>query len=575
MTRISDLLRKVTAREAFSWPTFWVFYALSVLGTFLGRLETEPQWWQRLIAVSVAQIAVFAVVGLGAVVERGVRNHLARGLLAIAWFALAGITRGGVVGAVFAIMGVTDTPFYWARLAGGLGAGLTALVLMSFLVGEARQSAYIASALRERQEQLALTAQRVSAEIDVLEDEAMTRVRTRIVEALSQAGATGSPEQLERVATEIVRPLSHELAQATPTWRVPQVNSESDRVRWPGAIKQMTSGAPFLPITTVSVIALFSLSNYIVRLGLVGALVSLAVLIVVGTLVLRGVNRLLARILPGRPVLLRVILTLTTALAAGLVVGLIVGVIASLFNPGDGFEQRIVTSVVLFMPLFGIPLGLGRAVVNQLQANVSELRATDARLSREVSRLCMHQWSTQRSLARALHGPVQAMIAAASAQVSNGGNPHGIVTQLSEQLSEQLDPHNVRSADADWRETLRRVQATWQGLCEVRTDIDDQATRLLDCDAIGAEIAMEVVSEAVSNAVRHGKASRVDVTMLGEAGQLDLTITNEGLALAGGGSGLGTTILQDCALNWRRESTDSGVSLNVSLSLSGQLSTTT
>lgn len=575
MTRISTFLGKVTAREAFTWPTFWVFFALNVLGTFLGRLETEPQWWQRLIAVSVAQIAVFAVVGLGAVVERGVRNHLARGLLAIAWFALAGITRGGVVGVVFAIMGVTDTPFYWARLAGGLGAGLTALVLMSFLVGEARQSAHIASDLRERQEQLALTAQRVSAEIDVLEDEAMTRVRTRIVEALSQAGATGSPEQLERVATEIVRPLSHELAQATPTWRVPQVNSESDRVRWPGVIKQMTSGAPFLPITTVSAIALFSLSNYIVRLGLVGALVSLAVLIVAGTLVLRGVNRLLGRILPGRPVLIRVILTLTTALAAGLVVGLIVGVIASLFNPGDGFEQRIVTSVVLFMPLFGIPLGLGRAVVKQLQANVSELRATDARLSREVSRLCMHQWSTQRSLARALHGPVQAMIAAASAQVSDGGNPHRIIAQLHDQLSEQLDPHNVRSADADWRETLRRVQATWQGLCEVRTDIDDQATRLLDSDAIGAEIAMEVVSEAVSNAVRHGKASRVDVTMLGEAGQLDLTITNEGLALAGGGSGLGTTILQDCALNWRRETTDSGVSLNVSLSLSEELSTTT
>jgi gas vesicle protein len=574
--RISDLLRKITARAAFSWPTFWVFYALSLLGTFLGRLETDPQWWQRLIAVTVAQLAVFAVIAIGAFVERGVRDQLTRGVLAVMWFALAGITRSGVVGVVFAVMGVTDSPFYWSRLAGGLGAGLTALVLMSFVVGEARQSAGIASDLRERQEQLALNAERVSTEIDVMEDEAMTRVRARIVEALAQAGATGSPQQLERVATDIVRPLSHELAQATPTWRVPQVSTESDRVRWPEVIKQMTSGAPFLPITTVSVIALFSLSNFIVRLGLVGALVSLAVLIVVGTLVLRGANRLLAWILPGRPFFLRVILTVVTALAAGLVVGAIVGVVASsLFTPSDSFEQRIVTAVALLTPLFGLPLGLGRAVVKQLQANVDDLRATDARLSREVSRLCMHQWSTQRSLARALHGPVQAMISAASVQVSNGGNPNGIVTQLREQLSEQLDPHNVRSADVDWRETLRRVQATWQGLCEVRTDIDDQATRLLDGDAIGAEIAMEVVSEAVSNAVRHGKASGVDVTMRGEAGQLDVTIINEGLAPAGGGSGLGTTILQDCALNWRRETTDSGVSLNVSLSLSEELSTTT
>lgn len=572
MTRISDLLRKVTAREAFSWPTFWVFYALSLLGTFLGRLETDPQWWQRLIAVSVAQLAVFAVIAMGAFVERGVRDQLTRGVLALMWFAFAGIARSGVVGVVFAVMGVTDTPLYWARLAGGLGAGLTVLALMSFVVGEARQSARIASDLRERQEQLALTAERVIADIDVMEDEAMTRVRTRIVEALLQAGATGSPQQLERVATDIVRPLSHELAQATPTWRVPQMNTERDRVRWPEAIKQMTSGAPFLPITTVSVIALFSLSNYIVRLGLVGALASLAVLIVVGTLVLRGVNRLLARILPGRPALLRVILTLTTALAAGLVVGSIVGVVASsLFTPSDNFEQRIVTGVALLMPLFGIPLGLGRAVVNQLQANVSELRATDARLSREVSRLCMHQWSTQRSLARALHGPVQAMIAASAAQVTNGGDPHRIIAQLHDQLSEQLDPHSVRNSDADWREALQRVQVLWQGLCEVRTNIDDAAAHQMDIDRVGSAIAMEIVSEAVSNAVRHGKASAVEVSMAVNGGLLDLTIANDGLQPAAKEPGLGTQLLQECALAWRREATPSGVALSVSLIPPGEV----
>ena len=261
------------------------------------------------------------------------------------------------------------------------------------------------------------------------------------------------------------------------------------------------------------------------------------------------------------------ILTLTTALAAGLVVGLIVGVIASLFNPGDGFEQRILTSVVLLMPLFGIPLGLGRAVVNQLQANVSELRATDARLSREVSRLCMHQWSTQRSLARALHGPVQAMIAASAAQVTNGGDPHRIIAQLHDQLSEQLDPQSVRNSDADWREALQRVQVMWQGLCEVRTNIDDAAAHLMDSDRVGSAIAMEIVSEAVSNAVRHGQAAAVEVSMAVNGGLLDLTIANDGLQPAAKEPGLGTQFLQECSLAWRREATPSGVALSVSLSL--------
>lgn len=577
MTSVAEYLRKITARAAFSWPAFWVFFALNVLGTFLGRLETAPQWWQRLIAVGLAQVAVFAIVGFGSLVERRIRGHLTRGILAIFWFALAGLVRGVVVGAMFAAMDVTDEPFYWARLAGGVGAGITALVLMSFVVGEARQSARIAAELLERQEQLALTAERVTAEIDVLEDDAMNGVRTRIVDALSQAGATGSPEQIERVATDIVRPLSHEWARATPTWRVPQVSSQGDRVRWPSVVTRMTAGAPFLPITTVVVIGVFSISNYVVRLGLLGAVLSIAVLVVVGTVTLRVVNRILVRVLPGLSIPVRVGLTLLTALVAGLVVGAIVGLFATvLFSADDRFEQRIVTSLVLLIPIFGIPLGLGRAVVLQLRSNVMELRKTDAVLAREVSRLCMYQWSTQRVLARALHGPAQSMIAASVAQVGNGGDPHIIVRELQRQLSAELDPHHMRASETSWRDALHRVEGTWQGLCAIDTTIDHAAEQLLDADAIGATIALEVVAEAVSNAVRHGKAAAVQIQMrIDDDGFLAITIDNEGIAGQGGETGLGSQMLQDCAVQWRRERRANGMTLHVSLNLVSEPPTTT
>ena len=576
MNSVAEFLKKLSVRNAFSWPAFWVFFALSAVGTFAGRLETDPQWWQRLIAVSAAQMLVFAVLGIAAVLEREIHQRLTRGIVAIFWFAFAGLVRGASVGAVFDVMGVTNAPFTWSRLTGGAGAGLVAFVLLSFVVGETRRSVRISAELLERQEQLALSAEKVSAEMDVLEDKVVTRVHATIVDALTQAGTSGSADELERVATDIVRPLSHEMAQAVPGWQPPQVQALDDRIRWGDVIRQLTSDAPFLPFTTAVAVAAYSLSNLIAILGGLKAIAAVVILILAGTFILWIANWILGKALPAVPRGTKVALIVITAVLAGLAVGFLVGAFAAVgLNAPDRYGTRLFLALLISIPILGLPIAFGRAVVVKVNDDVAELRAADQRLAHSVSRLCMHQWFTQRSVALALHGPVQAMIAASAAKVSNGGDPRAIVSELQDELGNRLDPQRPSDGHASWREALERINVTWQELCQLNVRFDPQTEQALDADPIGATIAMEIVAEAVSNAIRHGKATRVDISMAINADVLDLTIANAGHAAPSTDPGLGTQLLQDCAARWQREFTDSGVSLNVSLSLSDQPSTTT
>ena len=80
-----------------------------------------------------------------------------------------------------------------------------------------------------------------------------------------------------------------------------------------------------------------------------------------------------------------------------------------------------------------------------------------------------------------------------------------------------------------------------------------------------ADIAVEIVTEAVSNAVRHGKARSVEVSARGGDQELVLTVRDDGSGESGFDVGLGTRLLEDCALTWRRGVIDARMCLTVSL----------
>ena len=74
------------------------------------------------------------------------------------------------------------------------------------------------------------------------------------------------------------------------------------------------------------------------------------------------------------------------------------------------------------------------------------------------------------------------------------------------------------------------------------------------------------MTEAVSNAVRHGRARRVEVAITAGARCVEMRVWDDGTTPIGESrAGLGSQILEDCSLEWSRTGDDSGHELRVVL----------
>lgn len=119
-------------------------------------------------------------------------------------------------------------------------------------------------------------------------------------------------------------------------------------------------------------------------------------------------------------------------------------------------------------------------------------------------------------MAQHLHGSVQSRLVATALELrraSDRGDWAGVDRALNEAREILTSTQNLVSpADSrlSLQEELRRKSALWDGLCQITLHMETASTYL------GTEIphqAGRVLEEALSNAVRHGRASNVDVTI--------------------------------------------------------------
>jgi anti-sigma regulatory factor (Ser/Thr protein kinase) len=78
-------------------------------------------------------------------------------------------------------------------------------------------------------------------------------------------------------------------------------------------------------------------------------------------------------------------------------------------------------------------------------------------------------------------------------------------------------------------------------------------------------MALEIVTEAVSNAVRHGGATQVSAAMSCEGDRTTLIVQDNGQEATSGAPGLGTRVLESCALEWSRDRIPGGAILRAVL----------
>jgi two-component sensor histidine kinase len=99
------------------------------------------------------------------------------------------------------------------------------------------------------------------------------------------------------------------------------------------------------------------------------------------------------------------------------------------------------------------------------------------------------------------------------------------------------------------------LAATWEGIATSGIELRDIAEDELSRDRVLMNTLGELLSELTFNAIKHGKATQVDFALEKKAEDIVcLTCSDNGTQSPDSGRiGLGTKLLDECALQWKRE----------------------
>ena len=158
-----------------------------------------------------------------------------------------------------------------------------------------------------------------------------------------------------------------------------------------------------------------------------------------------------------------------------------------------------------------------------------------------------------------LHGPVQQAIAASLHQLQS--TPAAATnTRVLAQVRQRIDAALKLLSDADNRppdlqQAFLDLTELWTDVCDIAIEVTDEDLDVIQLDDDAARAVHELVGELCANAMKHGQARQVIVSIRVDQDSQTIVIDarNDGKPLAPSpGPGLGTKLLNEMCLTWSR-----------------------
>ena len=558
--------RRLGGPDAVSWPLFWVTFASNLIGHFVTPGQTDATPAVRVLAVVCSQVALFIplLLARATVLSDPARPHP---WLAVTAFVAAIFTRTAALAWVlYAVAGIT-TPPYLQRVLGVFFQLFLTLLLTALVVTAQREHARDLASLAQVRSGIEQTMTRVLGQVEERNEDALRRVSHTLDEELAALEVTADDDAVaapQRLASDVVRPMSHELASAAPEWAVVVDDGVRTDVGWTEAARALGVRGHFLPEITAAIITLVMLVPSLIYFP--GARWAVLAGSAVGTWVaFRVGNALLDRMLPlassrGSLVVVVLVAVFCGAVPAGVVGLAIRGLSGSVIAFGGA---AFVAVVALMAALTSALLSEQRRVAAELAESTQQLRAT-------LVRLHQVEWFQQKSLSRALHGPVQSAVTAAALRldgaVRSGTATPELVAGVRASLRGAIDVLHVPDLQPmALDDYVARLSGTWDGVCQVQVKVDPAARGALADDPILRSTVTEAITEAVSNSVRHAQA-RTAIVELRRVDDMTLAllVANDGTASpTRAAAGMGSRFLDECTLSWDLQECESGWRLEV------------
>jgi len=224
---------------------------------------------------------------------------------------------------------------------------------------------------------------------------------------------------------------------------------------------------------------------------------------------------------------------------------------------------QMIASVIVTFATSGF--GAWREKEDELRGNVRADIQHDQVESIARSR---HVASLARETAQSLHGSVQTRLVTCAMVIEHAAATEDESTlnlALTEALSALAAPVKATHAASTLSTEVARKVALWEGFCTFNVQIDPAASRRFqpEAPAVG-----RVVEEAIANAIRHGKATHIDIDVTADTNQtFSVTISDNGVGPQGGIPGIGSAYLTQVSQGrWALSPTVAGSQLVVILS---------
>lgn len=225
------------------------------------------------------------------------------------------------------------------------------------------------------------------------------------------------------------------------------------------------------------------------------------------------------------------------------------------------FVTQLMINAVGFVLIstFGSWRQISIQALNRFQLEIKEQQIAAIARNKQTA-------SVAREMSRVLHGAVQTRLVACAMMIDNSsksGDEVSLNLAMLEALSILQAPLPTSETDLALGAEVARKISLWQGLCKFDIAIDP---RLVDVTNPEPREIGRIVEEGISNAIRHGGASKVSVSVMsGADGSVVVQIDDNGSGIGKPGRGkpgIGSAIFASATGgSWSLNSLESGARL--------------
>jgi signal transduction histidine kinase len=553
--RWTIIQRRLGGRRAFSWRIF----ALSSPGYIFGFVLNEPDSYSSVPTAAIVLLIAFAgqvvmgvIFSMGYLVFSGKRRAQLVPLwaLGLVWSSAA-LLRLATMLEAMALLGIENGIPVAVRIITSLVITLASFGIATYAMDaldEFRETRALAlAALLDHEEKIASHRDAISSMSSTLIseiDNELSESHTAVIAALDDLESSLS------TTTESAPKISDLRILSDQTWRDISVRlsqssrRQAPRIRTLEILSHYVQSSPFsTPFLLLAAVIFYSLI-YSRAYGFLDGLVLTVMWLAFSWLAARTLTMVTAKASFSKAWL--VIPAVFLYLASGLIIvalGETLGFV--LTNPFAVVSVHFLTAVAALSVTFPASMSLAQEdVLRNLKNSLNEITLEALHVESQVVVL-------SQKIAQRLHGDVRGNFLAATLNLQRHldsgeiGKAQDVITVLRSSLTNGVD---VIPQEGESLRELESFVKNWSGVVDIQLDVP-----LSRIPSVFRQQAHVIIVDAINDAVRHGHASWIRVSITLDSGALALAIANNGKSLGKNPSGLGTSHLDNLAPNnWLR-----------------------